>query len=328
VARHDERRTDGLDAAMNSGACRTIGFLLLLLAPLLAPMPAGAAPATSDSLIEFRYAPPHGHREIVTVETTTEKDLGALGRIVDRRTTRTSLEYRRVASGYTVTARTLSADMTRDGKPRADPILDVMRRLELVYNVGLDGGLRRIDGLAGLMDTLARSQPPEVAKALAPLLSPDAVFAREAAEWNGRYQDFADAALHTGDRIEAPVPFSLPNGDTLTYHMVISIAGREPCGAARCARIEIAYDSNLDAVHGMIDQVTGRIIRAAGADSLGLSSSGGRVTGTVSRLVDPATLLIRSEVTKRVMRMTVRAAGQEPVPVVMTETRTYTYRAP
>jgi hypothetical protein len=301
----------------------TIAVLAALAAPSMAH-PLLAAPGGADSTFHFRYAPRDGFHEISTLAVTSEKDLGALGRVSDRRVYRTAWDYRREANGFTVTARTISAEATRNGKPYPDAMLDVMRRIPLVYHVGPDGGLRSIDGLAGVIDTLKHHHPPEVVKALAPVLSHEAVFAREAAEWNGRYQDYHDAVLAVGDRIETRVPFTLPSGDTLSYRMIISIAGRESCASGTCARIQVVYDSDLAAVDRMLTQMSGDLFHALG-DSLGPSSSGTRISGTISRLVDPSTLRICGETSKRVLGMTIRVPGHDPVQGVMTETRVYTF---
>lgn len=159
--------------------------------------------------------------------------------------------------------------------------------------------------------------------ALAPVMSPEAIQAREAAEWNGRYHYYDDAILAVGDRIEDQVPFTLPTGDTLSYRMVTMIAGRDSCAGETCARIQVAYDSDLGAANKLVSEMSSKLFHALDADSIAPSSSGTRVSGTCDRLVHPGTLQIHSETAKRVMWMTIRMAGHDPVDAVMTETRTY-----
>jgi hypothetical protein len=299
--------------------------LPLALVTLLGVASWPARAADSEAPVAFHFQRHDGLHEVETLVVTREKDMGSHGRVIDRQETRTALSWRREKGGWAITGRLLSASFTRNGQAIPDPMLEATRHLTLVYHVGLDGGLERIDGLGGVRDTLASHFPPEVVAALAPLLSPEAILAREAAEWNGRYRYFDGATLQVGETIEDESPFVLPNGDTLTFRSVTRVAGREPCAPETCVRIRIDYDSDARALERLTTETASTIVRAFGADSLAPSASGARVSGSVSRLLHPGTLHVRSEKATRVMRMTVRVPGYDPVAAVVTETRERSY---
>jgi hypothetical protein len=293
---------------------------LLALGWAIAAAPALAAGET----VHFHFARPDGDREVETLVMTREKDLGALGKVVDRQETRTSLSYRREKGGYAITARVLSTKTTRDGQAMSDPMSEALRHLTLVYHVGPEARLTRIDGLGGVLDTLKAHFPPELVKSLEPMVTPRVLFAREAAEWTGRYQFFVERTFEIGQRIVDESPFVLPNGDTLSYRTVTTIAGREPCGGDSCVRVETEYDSKAGALDRFTTEAAGQMTRAT-QDSTAVSTSGSRVSGTLSRLVAPRTLRIHSEKATRITHMTITVAGHDPVAMVMTETRERSY---
>jgi hypothetical protein len=289
------------DPAEAPALIRYVGVLGLIL--VAATFGAQATGPTGAETISFRFAPPDGTHFVQSMVTTREKSFEGIGRQVDRLESETEISLRRSGEGYVMTAKPISLKMTTDGRPAPDPVSEMLRGVVLTYRIDRDGQIQGIDGYGGLVERARQSFPPQVAEALAPLLSEQALVARETAEWNGRIGDFAGNDFAIGDSVDAEVPFTLPNGDALVYLMRISFPRLEDCAAGSCVRVEQRYDS----------------------DSLAATASGSRISGSASRLIDPRTMLIYGEVVTRTISMTMDVPGQGPVPTTLKEERSYSF---
>ena len=280
------------------------------LAPLLVCAGLALAAGGDAERVSFRFAPPDGTDCTQTLSVTRTKVFAGLGRQSDRWESVTRLVFERSGDGYTVTATPLSLEMSRDGQSVQDPVRDLLQDIVIRYRIGSDGRIRSVEGFEGLREKIQAAFPPELAVTLAPLLSEEALVARERAEWDARIGDFAGREFALGESFESELPFTLPNGESLVQTTRTSVPGLEPCAAGSCARVSVRYDSDAAGLAG----------EAAGAPG-----AGSRVSGTATRLVDPATLLIQSETGSQTIEMTVEVPGQGPVPATLTEERSYRF---
>ncbi len=300
-----------------------IALVLLTLAPA-APARA-ASPATSAARITFRFAPPPGTRFIETLTTNTEKRFAGLGQQADHRVTRAAIAMRREGDGYALAETTLSVVFERDGKRVPDPIGELMVKLPFTYHFTRAGRITRIDGFAAVAARLKAQLPAEVAERLAPHLSEAALVAKETAEWNGRVGDFVGKSVAIGDSVRTQVPYTLPDGQAIQYAMVTRFAALVPGRAGRCVRIETRYDADAQALDRTLSGLSAGVAKASGQDSIGMGVSGSAISGSATRVLDPATMLIERETSVRTIRMTADVPGQGPVQVESREERVYTY---
>jgi hypothetical protein len=280
------------------------------LAPLLACAVLALAAGGDPERVSFRFAPPDGTDCTQMLSVTRTKVFAGLGSQVDRWESVTRLDFERSDDGYTVTATPVSLEMSRDGEPVQDPVRDLLEDIVIRYRIGSDGRIQSVQGFEGLREKLQAAFPPEVAANLAPLLSEEALVAREKAEWDARVGDFAGREFALGDSFESELPFTLPDGESLVYTTRTSIPALEPCAAGSCARVSVRYDSDAAGLSGEAAPAPG---------------AGSRISGSATRLVDPSTLLIQSETGSRKIEMTVEVPGQGAVPATVTEERSYRF---
>lgn len=301
-----------------------------VLSLLLAATGAAAEETGAAQTFTFRFAPPDGVRYVQKLVTTRERVLGEHGQQVDRAESETAVTMTRVEDGYVMTATPTSMKMSRDGQPIQDPISELLAGMVITYRIGQDGQVQNIGGYDQLLEKIEATFPPEVATALAPVLSEETLVARETAEWNGRIGDFAGQSFAVGDVLEAEVPFTLPNGESVVYSTRTIFSGIEPCASqsGTCVRVDLAYDSDAGALAGMASDVASDVASAAGLEAErqpAASEPGARVSGTGSRLIDPQTMLIYDETLERTIRMNIDLPGQGEVPTTLTETRQYAF---
>ncbi len=271
----------------------------------------------------FRFLPPDGTEFVQKVVTKRDKIFEGLGRQTERSASKTAISIRRSEAGYVMTAKPVSLKLKRNGKPVKDPLTKLLQNTVVTYRISEGGQIQSVEGYGELADQALRSLPPESARAVAQALNEDALVARETAEWNGRIGDFAGGEFTTGQSIDAEVPFTLPNGEALTYFTTISFPGFEDCEAGSCVQVEQRYDSDAAAFGRLAGEIAKGVAGEVGGEAPSVSDS--RISGSASRLIDPATMLIYAETLERTIRMTVDIPGRGLVPATLKEERRYSF---
>lgn len=299
-------------------------------APALLACAALALGAGGDAgRVSFRFAPPDGTECAQTLSVTRTQLFAGLGRQVDQWESVTKLAFERSDDGYTATATPVSLELRRDGRPVQDPLRELLQDIVIRYRIGADGRIRSVEGFEELREKVQAAFPPEVAATLAPLLSEEALVAREKAEWDARIGDFAGREFVLGEAIESELPFTLPNGKSLVYTTRTSVEALEPCAAGSCARVAVRYDSDAAGLAEWVGETAGAIRGAVAGSTSGsvapAPGSGSRVSGSATRLIDPATMLIESETSARDIEMTLEVPGEGPVDATVSEERSYRF---
>lgn len=297
---------------------------LALLALLFVAWGAGSQEPPTDAVVLLEFAPRDGTRFIERIETTRERRVEGLAPRVDTSISENSISIRRTPDGYVVEATPLSLAMTRNGRSVTDPIAELLMDVVVRYRVDSAGRIETVEGYEGLLERAAGIMPPGALAALTPVLSADALAARDTAEWNGRIADFVFAEARVGEAIEGEERSTLPDGTETRYKTVTWFPGFEPCPAGECLRVEQIYDSD--------EEELGRRRRLATegseeADAAGRSSwaSAPRVSGRATRLIDPTTLLIYSESSSRTITVELNTPGAGRAPTEIREERRYGY---
>jgi len=305
----------------------------LLIAPfgvcLAAAAHAAGSPAES---ITFRFAPLDGGSYVQRVDITRSKNLAARATQIDESSTRTRVSTYKTESGWRVVHEPISAVARRNGQTVTNPIVDLLSKTVVTYRLDGDGHIQHVDGYVRLIERLREQLPAEMVEKLEQVLSVESLEAKDKAEWDSRFGDFIGLTVEVGESIAASAPFVLPDGTTIMYRVTTRFVRFEPCGEARCVRVEQVYDSQADAVAQLSERVAGELVEDIAAlpppADARRQATTGSITGKVSRLVDPSTMLIHREEVERVMRMTVNLPQQGSVPLDMSERRVYQLEFP
>jgi hypothetical protein len=293
-------------------------FLLCLL--LTCPLVAVADEPADTETFTFRFAPPDGQRVLVAARMSRERLVDGQLQATDVSDSTTDGVFRKVQDGYELTMRLDEAAMTRNGQPVSDPVTPQLIGLDIVYRIGADGSLQGIRGFDRLEKRVLNAVPAQVAAALAPMVGEAAMVAREQAEWNGRYYDFADGEFAIGDVIDVKAPYMLPNGQSIEYVIRTRIRSYVKCPAGRCVKVEQLYESDA---HALAQMVAGMVQAVAGDEAPSVGSV--RIAGSLVRVIDPATMRIYSERVQRTLHMPLEIPGRGAVPSMLREQRDYGY---
>ena len=302
-----------------------IVYTAFYVAPLAA-LAQGAVPPPTEQFV-FRFQPPDGTRVRQQYKLERARTIEGQLPTKDEAETHTEGTFKRVGEGFEYSAKTSSSTLRRNGTPINDPILGLLSKVQVTYVISRGGEATDVRGFAEVEQLVKTTMPAQMAAALAPVLNEASLVAREKAEWNARYSDFADGTFKLGEVIDVQAPQRLPNGETINYTIRTSFPSWEPCPAGSCIRLRQVYESDAAELAKLVEGVIGSVASAASVPQTApkLESGATRITGSLSRLIDPKTMLIYSEQVRRTISMRIQVPGQGLLPTVQEESRTYTY---
>ena len=294
------------------------------VAPLAVPAQ-GALPPTEEFV--FRFQPADGTNVRQTYKLERTRTIEGQPPTRDEVEAVTEGRFRRVDDGFEYSPKTIFSTMRRNGVAINDPISGLLSKVQITYFISKGAEATDIRGFGEVEQLVKSTMPAQLAAALAPLLNEASLVAQQKAEWNARYSDFAGGTFKIGDVIDAQAPQRLPNGETINYTIRTSFPSWEPCPAGTCIRLRQIYESDAAELAKLVEGVAGSVASAASASKIAPKVERGatRITGSLSRLIDPKTMLIYSEQVRRTISMRIQVPGQGILPTVQEESRTYTY---
>lgn len=301
-------------------------FPMTVLGAPLAVMAQGVVSPPSETFV-FRFQPPQGTIVRQTYKLERTRTIEGQPPSKDEAETLTEGTFRRVGDGFEYSPKTISSSLRRNGVVVNDPISGIMSKVQLTYVISKGAELTDLQGFGAVEQLIKSTMPTELAAALAPMLNEASLVARQKAEWHARYAEFADGTFKVGDVIDVQAPQRLPNGESISYTIRTSFPGWEPCPAGTCIRVRQLYESDAAELAKLVEGMVNNVANAASASPAAPKMEKGatRITGSLSRLIDPRTMLIYSEHVRRTISMTISVPGQGVFPTVQEELRTHTY---
>ncbi len=305
---------------------KSLIFITTFFVAPLAVLAQGVVPPSTEEFV-FRFQPPDGTNVRQTYKLERTRTIEGQPPTRDEAEAVTEGTFRRVGDGFEYSPKTTSSTMLRNGAAINDPISGLLSKAQVTYVISKGAEATDIRGFGEVEQMVKSTMPAQMAAALAPILNEASLVAQQKAEWNARYSDFADGTFKIGDVIDVQAPHRLPNGETINYTIRTSFPSWEPCPAGTCIRLRQIYESDAAELAKLVEGVVGSMASAASASKIApkIEKGATRITGSLSRLIDPKTMLIYSEQVKRTISMRVQVPGQGILPTVQEESRTYTY---
>ena len=287
----------------------------------------GNAISKESESIKFSFAPGENISFTQKLTTIRENDMGEKGKQLDEAVSTTMITIRKTKSGWDVLEEPRSFSMKRNGKEINNPIVSLLASAVITYKLDSAGNILDVDGYEPFIEGISKQVTPEVFTQLKPILDIDAMKSKEIAEWNGRIGDYVGAEVQIGDSFVADAPYQLSNGEIINYRVHTKIAAFTPCGNSKCIRIEQFYDSQADKLAKMTGEFVSDVIETAAPEKNKADSESNTavIKGTVTRVIDPDTMLIYEEESNRSIAMEIDIPGAGPVTVNTSETRKYEF---
>jgi len=306
--------------------CITLTCLLFftISSPVLAQT---SEPSSLPTQIKFTFNPPDGAKVQTIYTMIRTKKAEGQPQITDEVEMKTEGNFIKIKNGFQFHQKTLSSSMRRNGELINDPITNLLAQVPTISVISRDAELIDIEGIGNVAE-LAKSQfstseiPAQLLEILSSMLSKEGIVRREQAEWNARYAEYAGATIKIGDAFESQAAQALPNGGEMLYTVRTTFPRWESCHVGHCIRIEQSYSSDdTTALNDMTNNLSKQMMHTTAPKN----SANSHISGSLSRLIDPSTMLIYSERVERTMTLQMPISDQVILPVVQQETRSYTY---
>ena len=287
---------------------------------------AGAALAADGDSIRFTYAPPEG----VAVERTVKRS-SEVRRGDDAHLDISMLRDKRVAekaeSGYTIRRTVIENTLERNGTPITSPMLGAMEDLELVYTIDSKGQATDVQGYEAILEKLKTTLPAPFVAQLATLFNKEGLRLRDIAQWNAEIGGLAGQTVSLGERRAAQEKMSLPTGQPAPYFALDIYDSWVDCGSgARCLKVRTLYHHDPAVLAKLGGDGAAAALKQAGWDGEPLEGEPvGEISGEGERLIDPATMELYGETSKKTLHAEVELPGAGKTQVETIEKTEFAY---
>ncbi|NLD37588.1 MAG: hypothetical protein GX654_12040 [Desulfatiglans sp.] len=268
---------------------------------------------SSDREFRFTFDRQDGETYVQKLSISREKGTGADSMEMEDTLLETRVTCRKTIEGWDIESQTLNTIMLKNGEEIKSPLLDLISKLTITYRIDSNGNMKDVIGYDRVLEAVKSQYPPEVAENVSAGINIDAIRQREFSEWKNRIGDFLGKKFSIGDRWVHDAFYTLPNGDKISYKIKTIFKEKVQKNNVTCVAIEQTYDSA-----GESSTVKDKKHPEHGQESASIK-------GTVTRLIDPATMRIYKEEVKREIHMFTEMPVSGKIPVEIVETRTYDY---
>ena len=205
------------------------GYAIAILIAALC-LPAGPS-YSKGSNVKFQFNPPPDFTYVESATVTKIRSSKSSPEIKDVARIRAKVTITESPRGYYQAVKTLSAEMTRNGRPVAVPMLDMMSSIELTYDIDREGPLQDVYGYDALFENFRKALSPPAFEALSAVLNQEVLVKKEKADWNARIGSFVGRKVKIGDILLANEPYTLPTGGEITLQRATQVRDWAPCHA-------------------------------------------------------------------------------------------------
>ncbi len=288
--------------------------------------------------IRFSFSPKDGTTYIQKLITLREKQIGSAGTQTEESVSTTKISIKKTKEGWDVIAKPESAIMKKNGQIINNPIVNLLTKITLIFKLDQQGAIKDVVGFETLTKMINSQFPPPVVKKLETLLNSEILKQKEIAEWNGRVGDYLGKTISIDDIWENEIPYTLPNGVNLVYKVKTHFKSLKPCGKTNCVLIEQVYDSTIEGMDSLANDLLKPIVEKVKKGSNeskpeviqnkskpAVSQNHSSMKGKAIRLIDPTTMLIYQEKIERTIQMEMEIKGLGRVPTKVIETRVFEF---
>lgn len=273
----------------------------------------------------FQFKPSANTTYIQTLVTTRVNDLGEYGKRTEVTELKAKVVINKTETGYSIVTTPLSISMTQDGAEVENPLIPLMLELVVTYDLDEDGQLVDIQGYENLPDMMKEFFPQDVIDILEPIMNPDALFNKEAADWMGRFGLYVGQEFQSGDVWAFRDLYNLAPGRDVTYYTAVQFGAEKMINDRKCVQIKSHYNTDPQQLNTYLEGFYKNVADAFGAEALEVKIADVNISGQGERWMDPSTMLVYDEVDARtiIVKMSVEGVGE--VTTSLEETREYSY---
>jgi hypothetical protein len=293
-------------------------FIVIILAAVI------SGPVLAEK-IKFRFNPPDSISYTQNLVTTQVQKVGLDFSQTSETESSATVTILKTTEGYILRTVVESMMMSRNGQQIENPLASLMRNLVISYHLDSDGKVIKITGIDEFVEVFKQSIPPEAAQSLSGVINKEALEAKAMEEWEGQGRRYIGQTVEIGDVFIDTSDFALTGDEAITYYNSTEFSKTVKCGKDDCVVIDLNYNTNADALMKTKEDLAADLAQFTENPPTSFEIKGSEMTGSGQIILNPATMLVKSDTSERIFKMMISAPGQEDTPMVLHEKQVYTF---
>lgn len=273
----------------------------------------------------FRFRPAAETTYLQTLVTTRVRDGGSFGTQTEVVESKVKVEMDQTDTGYSVVVTPISITVSQNGEVIDNPLTPLMLEMVLTYELDQHGQLLDIRGFDKVPERMQALFAQDVIDLIEPMMNPQTLFDREAADWIGRIGIFVGQEFQSGDVWAFRDLYTLSPGVDVTYYSAIQFGGQKQIRNRNCVQIISHYNTDPTQLGRLVESSYPSVADAFGEEALRVNTTGVKIAGRGERWVDPATMLVYNEVAERTIEVTMMVEGVGDVVTTLNEKKEYSF---
>ena len=193
---------------------------------------------------------------------------------------------------YTFYNKTQLFNIIQDGKPVKNPLLDIVAKVISETKTDHEGNIIDISGLDAFDTRVKDSYPPQISEGLLRGMNSGLMETTLRKEWGEKIGHFSGKEFSIGDTWTSIQKVTLPSNDPAIYYSEILFSDWVVTQNVKCVRIMMYQHSDADYLGALVSDPKRNDPEAVAETDI-------LVSGSIERWVDPTTMLIYFEKSKR-----------------------------
>jgi len=278
--------------------------------------------STTVAQSRFQFAPTDKKRTMVErVEYERARTVDGVTSTTNGQS-ETRVTFEKKKKSYQIDFKLISNSTMSDGRPLPNPVTTLLLELPITGIADSTGRLQEIRGFSELRNRAKKTLPPVQYQRLAPFLAPEALARQFTDEWESRMTLVRGKVLSPGDRFE--VTRNIAEGgafDRVCFAVMWVESGSVPTGSRKgCVKIRVFEDTDLTQLSQEVRRWVPGFQPSVQLTTSDRGESPDRVVNQTIYWIEPETMLVRYELSRKWVTLSQLADGT-PVSTVMTEQR-------
>lgn len=231
--------------------------------------------------------------------------------------------------GFKITTKITGSKYFENGIETQNPIFEALARLNIVIETDRKGTITSVKGYDKIMDVFAEFLPAEALEAVSAMVNEEALVNQTIAEWENKYATLIgkSTAIGTSWVVENELP--MPNGAILKYATAVKVAKWTKCPNGNwCMVIEFIETSDSKELSSFVNEKVNTMIGTmseaiGGEDVPQFTFENVKISGSSKKIVEPATMIIHSEESQKIVEFDMTMAGMASQSVKSIEGMSY-----
>jgi hypothetical protein len=272
------------------------------------------APDAATDIAPLAFAPPDGTVYIQKTKIERIVDAGAMAQVTTSFEAEIKITVKRSDNVYLLIHEPISYTSYKDGEILANPMLDEMKKVTLIYRISPAGRLIDVKGFDEVEQRILSLFPPDAARLFFQYINRKKLTRAEQVEWQNRVTNFVGKKIKVGDAWVDIENYVFPIMNTaFGYYAAGTVVETKPCGDTNCLVIENTFSTDRARLKKILGPIADVVPVPATGQVDVKNKAALSISGHARRVIDPASLLYHEESSKIIIETTLNVPGEGTV---------------